>query len=79
MQCPICLMTHKHELINLLATSVRNKIINEIKEAKYYGILFDSTPDASHTEQMSEVIRYVRLDYQRCEIDVCEAFIGFVE
>ena len=53
--------------------------MNEIREAKYFGILFDSTPDISHTEQLSEVIRYVRLDYEAGQVDVREAFIDFLE
>jgi hypothetical protein len=62
-----------------MANTVRNKLLKEIKDAKYFGILFDSTPDVSHTEQLSEVIRYIRLDYETGDVAVKEAFIKFVE
>ncbi|GBM43625.1 hypothetical protein AVEN_225152-1 [Araneus ventricosus] len=35
--------------------------MEEVKEAKYYAVMFDCTPDVSHLEQMSQVLRYVRV------------------
>ena len=82
-QNPRCVSYLSHdiqnEFITLLATAVRGKILNEIREAKYFGILFDSTPDISHSEQLSEVIWYVQLDYEAGQVEVCEAFIDFLE
>ncbi|XP_035226570.1 uncharacterized protein LOC118198897 [Stegodyphus dumicola] len=46
----------------------------EIKEAKYYGITVDSTPDVSHTDQLSIVIRYVSKTG-----DIYERFLMFVK
>jgi len=62
-----------------LANKVRKQILAEIKQAKYFGILFDSTPDLSHTEQLSEVIRYVRLDCETGDVAVRAVFINFIE
>ena len=50
-------------------------LVNEIKAARYFGIMFDSTPDISHTDQMSEVIRYVKI--HNGNVDVREVFLGF--
>lgn len=41
---------------------VRQKIISDIKKAKYYGIIFDSTPDESKIDQMSQIIRFVHIE-----------------
>ena len=47
----------------------------DIKAARYFGIMFDSTPDISHTDQMSEVIRYVQI--HNGKVEVKEVFLGF--
>eukprot|EP00731_Ephydatia_muelleri_P001290 Em0001g1290a len=69
----------QNEFLSLLAGAVRDKIIKEIKEAKYFGILYDSTPDVSHTEQLSQVIRDVQSDFETGNVRVKETFIKFVE
>lgn len=48
------------EFINLMAKHVTNKIVNEIKQCKYFSIVVDSTPDISHVDQLSFVLRYVK-------------------
>jgi hypothetical protein len=47
------------ELIGLMATNVRNTIINDIKQAKYFSLITDSTPDVSHADQLSFIIKYI--------------------
>ncbi|XP_044765413.1 zinc finger MYM-type protein 1-like [Coccinella septempunctata] len=66
----------QNEFISLLGNAVKKEIISEIKKAKYFGILFDSTPDISHTEQMSQVIRYVKIENRKVEVK--ESFLGFI-
>ena len=46
----------QNELISILANHLKQKLITEIMSAKYYGIMFDSTPDISNIDQMSDVI-----------------------
>ena len=69
----------QNEFISLLANRVWTQIVAEIKRAKYFHVFFDSTPDVSHTEQLSEVIRYVHLDYEPGDVAVREVFINFTE
>lgn len=49
-------------------------MVAEIKESKYYAIILDCTPDISHKEQMSVIVRTVSL--RTSEIKEC--FLGFL-
>ena len=66
----------QNEFISLCSDEVKAKILEEQSEAKYYSILLDATPDVSHDEQHSFVIRYLCL----CngEYEVKERFLGFI-
>lgn len=48
------------EFIDIIGTKVFEVILDELKESKYYSISVDSTPDISHTDQLSFCIRYVK-------------------
>lgn len=47
------------EFIDIMANKVLNNIIENVKQAKYFGLIVDSTPDFTHTDQLSVVLRYV--------------------
>ena len=69
--------TIQNEFIEILGENVRSKIINQVKEAKYFSMIFDSTPDISHKDQMSQVLRYVVIDGD--QVKVVESFVDFIE
>ncbi|KAF2888204.1 hypothetical protein ILUMI_17969, partial [Ignelater luminosus] len=43
---------------------VWQEIIAQIKKAKYYSMIFESTPNIAHKDQTSQVLRYVMIDNQ---------------
>ena len=67
----------QNELINLLAGEIKIKIIKKIKDAKYYAIILDCTPDISHQEKMFFVLRCV--DISSTPIQVNEYFLEFLK
>lgn len=62
------------EFISLVAKKVRNSVIAEVKNSKYYSIIVDSTPDISHVDQLSFVVRYVPVG----KSDPVERFLRFI-
>lgn len=63
----------QNEFINLMGNKVRESIVEKIKQAHYFSLMVDSTPDISHQEQVSLILRY--LDSE--DLEVKESFLGF--
>jgi len=74
----ISYFSHKiqNEMICIMGQKVRQIIFDQIKKAKYYSIMFDCTPDSSHQEQMTQIIRYCHIS--NGEVSIKESFIDFL-
>lgn len=61
------------EFIILMCNKLKSVFINEIQEAKYFSLIVDSTPDISHVDQLTLIIRYVGPSG-----DIVERFLEFI-
>jgi len=64
----------QNDFIRFIAENVRSELLRSIKRNKYYGVMFDTTPDARRREQMSQIIRYVDVDFVTKNVEVRESF-----
>ena len=69
----------QNKFIHLMASHVRKNLTEKIKKAKYYGLIFDSTPDQAHRKQFLEVVRYVDIAFDKKAVCVKESFLGFLQ
>ncbi|XP_052185241.1 uncharacterized protein LOC127796877 [Diospyros lotus] len=67
----------QNELIQMLANEVKSSILRKVKQVKYFLVILDCMPDASHEEQMSLVIRCV--DYSANSVMVEEYWVEFLK
>nr|XP_012566309.2 zinc finger MYM-type protein 1-like [Hydra vulgaris] len=61
------------QFISIMADNVIQQMVKEIKEAEYFSISIDSTPDISHVDQLSFIFWYVQKN--GCPV---ERFLGFL-
>ena len=67
----------QNEIIAIVGTKIREKIIRSLNESKYFSIILDCTPDMSHIEQINNVVRFVVLDQSAKKIEIREHFLDF--
>lgn len=65
----------QNEIISILAVQIQKYILSAIKDAKYFSVILDCTPDMGHVEQITIILRYVHI--QNDEVEVREDFVGF--
>ena len=66
----------QNEFINLIAKQAETEIISKINSCSFYTIMADTTPDASHKDMLSVIIRIVDDCCKPSEylLDVVEVF-----
>lgn len=65
--------TSQNDLITCCGDIITETILNQVKNAKYYSVIFDETTDISHTEQLSLNLRYLHKN------EIREDFVKFVD
>ena len=65
--------TIQNELVTVVGDRIRESIINEVKDAKFYSIIADEVTDVSNREELSLVVHYL---YNK---EVKEVFVDFIE
>ncbi|XP_063819165.1 uncharacterized protein LOC135057201 [Pseudophryne corroboree] len=71
----------QNELIQLLSNIIKEEILKSAQVAKYFSIIIDCTPDVSHVEQMTMILRFVNIASltDDCEpVRIKEHFLGFL-
>lgn len=68
----------QNEIIKLVSSEIIRYIVQMVHDAKYFSIILDCTPDKSHMEQLSIIVRFVHKD-EDCKITLQEHFLGFFE
>ncbi|KAE9524446.1 hypothetical protein AGLY_015167 [Aphis glycines] len=66
------LSTIYEDIMKLMANKIIHTIVDQIKKCKYFSLIIDSTPDITHTDQLSFIVRYV---YEGIPV---ERFIQFI-
>lgn len=64
--------TVQNELINIIGEGIREKILEEIRQAKFFSILSDEVTDSANVEQVTMTIRFVD-----ASSEIREEFMGF--
>lgn len=68
----------QNEIIELVGDKIVEEIVKRAKKAKYFSIIMDCTPDTSHNEQLSIVLRIVNCE-PSVGASITEHFVGFVD
>ena len=63
----------QNDILKAIGTFFQKRIVQEVKEARFFSLLADETTDVSVKEQLTMCLRFVRDD------SICEPFLLFEE
>lgn len=66
----------QNQMLNILAEDIRRNIIDEIRAAKFFAIIIDTTTDISKKDQFTIVVRYCRSNSSTGEPEVVERLLA---
>ena len=69
----------QNEFISECSEIVKQRILRERQTAKYFAVIVDATPDSSHVEQTTFLLRYVMQNESESVFEVVERFLTFVD
>ncbi|XP_069616009.1 zinc finger MYM-type protein 1-like [Ranitomeya imitator] len=69
--------TIQNEMIQLLSNGIQEKILDDVKTAKYFSVVLNCTSDVSHVEQMTIIVRFVSTSEDK-KFEIKEHFLGFI-
>lgn len=64
----------QNQLVTVIGDLIRGKILNKVRETKYFTVIADEVTDSANMEQLSLVLRYVDPDSSA----LCEDFMEFL-
>nr|XP_047132635.1 zinc finger MYM-type protein 1-like [Hydra vulgaris] len=72
----------QQKIILLIAKATKDNILEMVKNAMYFSVIVDCTPDPSHKEQMSIVLRFVHITKStkgsNASVEVKESFLKLI-
>jgi len=66
----------QNEFIQVLGNEVLQNISMKLIATKYFSVILDCTPDISHEEQLTVIVRCVEIVGK--SVDVVEHFVGYL-
>lgn len=81
--------SHQRLQVHYLSPDIQNEfkeicaqhitILKEREKAKYFSIIVDATPDSTHVEQTTFLVRYLNFNNDQKVFSVEERFLAFVD
>jgi hypothetical protein len=67
----------QNEIIHIISKGIQKQILDMVQNAKYFSIILHTTPDITHTEQLTFIIRFVHHNKNTNMAEIHEHFLGF--